>query len=98
PIKQSNEGLESKSVQLVIAFYIAFLLYSIVTYILYKDEIISLKTEIIIESVFIALTLIFSFFDAKKILLLYNIKYISAQNLTIAIVFPIFTAAIVYFG
>jgi len=98
PIKQGNEGIESKSVQLVIAFYIAFLLYSIVTYIVYKDEVTSLTTEIIIESIFIGLTLIFSFFDAKKILYLYNIKNISWQNLAFAIVFPIFTAAIVYFG
>lgn len=97
-IEQGNHGLESKSVQLVFAFYITFLLYSIATFFIYKDEIISLTTEIIIESVFIALTLIFSFFDAKRIFGLYNIKYISWQNLMFAIVFPIFTAVIVYLG
>lgn len=97
-IEQSNHGIESKSVQLVFAFYITFLLYSIATFFIYKDEIISLTTEIIIESVFIALTLIFSFFDAKRIFGLYNIKHISWQNLIFAIVFPIFTAVIVYVG
>ncbi len=97
-IERDNQLIESRSVHLVIAFYITFLLYSIATFIVYKNEIISLRTEIIIESVFIALTLLFSFFDAKNILRLYNTKYISWQNLTFAIVFPIFTAAIVYVG
>lgn len=98
PIKQSNQGIESNSVQLVIAFYLAYLLYSIISYIIYKDDVTSLKTEIIVELTFIALTVIFSLFDAKKILSLYNIKHISWQSLVFAIVFPIFTAGIVYLG
>jgi len=98
PIKQGNNGIESKSVQLVIAFYITYLLYSIVSYFIYKDEVTSLKTEITVEFIFIALTLIFSAFDAKRILALFNNKYISWQSLVFAIFFPIFSAVIVYVG
>lgn len=97
-IQQNKHGIESKSVQLVIAFYVTFLLYSITAFFIYKDEVVSLTTEIIIESIFIGLTLFFSFFDFKKIVRLYNIKYISWQSLVFGIVFPIFTAAVVYLG
>ncbi len=97
-VEQKNHGIESRSVQLVIAFYITFLLYAIATFIIYRDGIISLKNEIIVEIVFVALTLIFCSFDAKKILGLYNLKHISWQSLAFAIVFPVITAAIVYVG
>ncbi|QQX77799.1 MULTISPECIES: CPBP family intramembrane glutamic endopeptidase [Aequorivita] len=95
-IQQSKHGIESKSVQLVIAFYLTFLLYSIIAFFIYKEDEITLQTEIIIESIFIVLTLFFSFFDFKKILALYNVKYISWQSMIFGIVFPIFTAIVVY--
>lgn len=88
---------EKSSIQLVIFFYIAYLVYAIVAYAVYSES-DTLATEIALESVFILLTLLFCFFDARNVFSLYNVKAIDWKGLLFSIVFPIITAGIVYFG
>ncbi|MCW5518971.1 CPBP family intramembrane metalloprotease [Aureitalea sp. L0-47] len=88
---------EKQSIRQIIIFYIIFLVYSIVSYVIYLES-DSLITEIVLESVFVLLTIMFSLMDFSRILKLYSVKYINWKNLGFSIVFPVFTAAIVYYG
>jgi len=88
---------EQDSIRNVILFYIAFLVFAIVSYVVYLES-DSLITEIALESIFILLTVLFSLIDAKSILTLYTFKFINWKNLLFSVGFPIFTAGIVYFG
>jgi membrane protease YdiL (CAAX protease family) len=95
--KVDTSEKEKQSIRQVIIFYITFLVYSIVSYVIYLES-DSLITEIVLESVFVLLTIMFSLMDFSKILKLYSIRYINWKNLGFSIVFPIFTAAVVYYG
>lgn len=88
---------QEKSLQLVIAFYISYLVYAFVPYVLYDDD-MSLATEIVVEIIFILLTIGFTFFDFKNILSLYTFKYFTWKNLLFAVVFPIVTGFTVYYS
>jgi membrane protease YdiL (CAAX protease family) len=88
---------EKESVKQVIIFYITFLVYAIVSYVIYLES-DSLITEIVLETVFVLLTIMFSLFDFKRILKLYTFRYINLKNLAFSVIFPICTAGIVYFG
>lgn len=88
---------EKESVKQVIIFYITFLVYAIVSYVIYLES-DSLITEIVLETVFVLLTIMFSLFDFKRILKLYSLRYINWKNLAFSVIFPICTAGIVYFG
>ncbi len=94
---QNVSEKEEQSIRQVIIFYLAYLVYAIVSYVIYLES-DSLLTEIILESVFILLTLIFCFLDLKRIMKLYSLRFINWKNLAFSIVFPVFTAVIVYFG
>ena len=88
---------ENESVRQVIIFYITFLIFAVVSYVTYLENNL-LLTEIILESIFVLLTLGFSLFDIKGILALYRFDRINWKNLLFALVFPIFSAVAVYFG
>lgn len=96
-ISIEKEKQEKSSLQLVIAFYLSFLVFAIVSYALYSES-FSLGTEIAIEVVFILLTLMFTFFDAKRVFALYNIRELNWQNLLFAVTFPFLTGVLVYYG
>jgi len=89
--------VETRSVQLVIAFYIAYLVFAIGAYFFYEDS-NTVRTEIIIESVFIVLTLGFCLFDRKAIIALYNTRKIDLKGIAFSLIFPIISAVVVYFG
>ena len=95
--RQDVSVKEKQSIRQVIIFYITFLVFAIVSYVIYLES-ESLLTEIVLESVFILLTIMFSLMDFSRILKLYSIKYINWKNLGFSIIFPVFTAAIVYYG
>ncbi|MEM7187642.1 MAG: CPBP family glutamic-type intramembrane protease [Bacteroidota bacterium] len=92
-----QEKKENSSLQLVIIFYLTFLVFAIVSFAI-LDESASLGTEIAIEAVFILLTLLFCLFDIKPILALYNWKQVNWKNLLFSLGFPVFTAITVYFS
>ena len=92
-----NMEVETSSVRNVFLFYVTFLIYAIVSWVIYAES-DSLLTEILLETVFVLLTVLFSLFDAKRILALYNTTYITWRSLVFSVIFPIITAVIVYFG
>lgn len=96
-ISVRNMEVENSSVRNVLLFYVTFLIYAIVSWAIYAES-DSLLTEILLETVFVLLTVLFSLFDAKRILALYNSTYITWRSLVFSIVFPIISAGLVYFG
>ncbi len=97
--KRSNSDTknEQDSVRNVIIFYITFLVFAIVSYVVYLES-DSLITEIIFEAIFILITVGFSLLDIKGILPLYGIKKINWRVLLFSIGFPVLTAFVVYYG
>ena len=91
-----KEIKEKSSLQLVIAFYLTFLVFAIVSYALFTED-YSLGMEIVVEVVFILLTLLFTFFDAKQVFALYNIRQLRWSNCLFAVLFPVASAVIVYY-
>ncbi|MEL6813033.1 MAG: type II CAAX endopeptidase family protein, partial [Bacteroidota bacterium] len=96
-ITQPKEEREKGSLQLVIIFYLTFLVYSIVSFVLFSES-DSLGVEIALEAVFIMLTLLFTFFDVKRIYALYNFRLVNWKNVLFSLVFPVFTAFVVYYA
>lgn len=88
---------EKISIQRIVAFYISFLVYALIAYFLYSES-DSLITEIVIETIFVLLTLVFTFLDVKNIFPLYNFKLINWKSLLFSVSFPVVSAVIVYFG
>ncbi len=97
PLSGKSYDKEKSSLQLVIFFYITFLVFAIVSYIVYLES-DTLATEIALESTFILLTLIFCFFDARNVFSLYRFSNIDWKGLLFSLVFPVITAGLVYFG
>jgi len=95
-ITLQREIKEKSSLQLVIAFYLTFLVFAIVSYALYAED-YSLGMEIVVEVIFILLTLLFTFFDAKRVFALYNIRELHWRNILFATLFPVVSAVIVYY-
>jgi len=96
-INLQKEKKEKSGLQLVIAFYLTYLVFAIVSFALLTES-ASLITEIAIEAVFILLTILFCLFDHEKILALYNWQRINWKNLTFAFAFPVFSAIVVYYS
>lgn len=95
-IALEKERKEKSGLQLVIVFYLSYLIFGIVSFIL-ASEIPTLGAEIAIEAVFILLTLLFCLFDAKGILALYNWKQIHWKVVLFSLLFPVFSAVTVYY-
>jgi len=89
--------MEKRSVQLVVAFYITYLLYAITAYLFYEKS-NTIATEITIEAFFIAITVGFCLFDWKAIWALYNTRNIDWKGILFSIIFPFFSAVVVYYG
>ncbi len=98
--KKASHGLEvkeNKAIQLVIAFYLSFLVFAVVSFFVYDDE-VSLENEIIMESIFILLTIAFTFFGFKKVYALYSIKQLNLLNVSFSILFPVVSAVVVFYS
>jgi membrane protease YdiL (CAAX protease family) len=96
-LRLQHDVKEKNSLRLVLGFYISYLIFAIVSYALLEED-FSLGTEIAIEAVFILLTLLFTFFDAKNVFALYNIKQLDWKNILFSIIFPMFSAVLVYYS
>ncbi|WP_430467300.1 CPBP family glutamic-type intramembrane protease [Winogradskyella ouciana] len=94
---KSKVGTRTTSLNIILAFYVIFLLFAVAAYFLYEQYPFSLKVEIIIESIFALLVLGFSALDYKAILKLYKLPKIDWKIVTFSVVFPIFSAFTVYF-
>ena len=88
---------ENKAIQLVIAFYLSFLVFAVVSFFMYDNE-INLKNEIILEAVFMLLTIGFTFFGFKKVYALYSIKQLTLLNVSFSLLFPVVSAVVVFFS
>ena len=89
---------DKRSIRLVIAFYGSMLLLLLLSYFVYLNTTGGLITEITLGLVFIGITLGFSLVDLRNILPLYSLRNIDAKALLIAILFPLLTAVIVWYG
>ncbi|WP_417870901.1 CPBP family intramembrane glutamic endopeptidase [Winogradskyella sp.] len=88
----------TSSLNLIIVFYTTFLLFAVVSYLFYNEYPYNLLVEIVIESVFALMVVIFSLFDYKEILKLYKIPKLNKKILAFSLVFPLLSAVIVYFS
>lgn len=92
-----KEEKEKSGLQLVIGFYVAYLVFAIVSYAIY-DESTTLATEIAIEAIFILLTVLFTLFDARRVFALYNFRWVTWKGVVFSLVFPIASGFLVYYG
>jgi len=88
----------SNSMNLVITFYIVFLVFAFAAYAIYDNNDYSLGLELGIELSFAALVIAFSAFDYKNILKLYRLPKMNWKPWVFALAFPVFTAFVVYYG
>lgn len=88
----TNTDAKAQSLNIIIVFYVVFLLYAVVSYFLYSEYPSSLSTEIIIESVFALMVIGFSVIDYKGVFKLYKLPKVDWKILTFTIVFPLFSA------
>lgn len=97
PVKKNKgEGIK-KSVQYIIAFYIAFLLLAIVNNVVFALD-YSFTSEVIVEVAFIVLTLGFCITDWKAIMRLYRIPMIDVKGVLMTLLVPVGSAFVVYYG
>ena len=92
PFEQPKVDTRAQSLNVIIVFYVIFLLYTVVTHLLFTEYPTSLGVEIIIESVFAALVIGFSILDYKSVLKLYQLPKVDWKILVFTFVFPVFTA------
>lgn len=95
---KSKEEHDSKSLNLIIVFYVTFLVFAFASYLAYDAYSPNLLTEIIIESVFALLVVGFSVLDYKGILKLYKLPQLDWKLWIFTFAFPIFTAFTVSFS
>ncbi|MBL85690.1 MAG: hypothetical protein CMO82_03410 [Winogradskyella sp.] len=92
---KNNVDKRTSSLNLIIVFYATFLLFAVVSYLLYNEYPLNLYVEIGIESVFALMVVAFSLFDYKQIVKLYKIPKLNRKVLAFSIVFPLFSAIVV---
>ncbi len=94
-LHKSTVDKRTSSLNLIIVFYATFLLFAVVSYLLYNEYPLNLSVDIAIESVFALMVVGFSLFDYKEILKLYKIPKLNKKVLGFSIVFPLFSAVVV---
>ena len=97
-LQKTNAETETISLNTIIAFYVVFLLFAVVSYFLYSEYPFNLNVEIAIEGFFALLVVGFSLVDYKDILSLYKLPKIDWKIVVFSIVFPIFSAFTVYYA
>jgi membrane protease YdiL (CAAX protease family) len=96
-LNKTNVEARTESLNVIIVFYVVFLLFAVMSYFLYSEYPFSLNVEIAIESVFALLVVGFSMVDFTGILKLYKLPKIDWKILAFTLVFPIFSAFTVYY-
>lgn len=96
-IKDINDT-KTRSLNLIISFYVAILIFSVISYLLFDRFPSNLKVEIIIESVFIGLVIGFSSFELQDIIKLYKPFKIDYKAIVFVFIFPLVTGISVYYS
>lgn len=96
-VQLTSNNIRTKSLNLIIAFYVTFLLFALIGYFATSANEESLTTELSVELVFAALVIGFCSVDYQNILKLYKFPKVNWSIWLIALVFPIFTSFSVYF-
>jgi membrane protease YdiL (CAAX protease family) len=93
----AKSGIENRteSLNLVIVFYVVFLLFAVISHYIYEASESSLGLDIMIESIFAILVVGFSILDFKGILKLYKLPIISKEIIAISLLAPVFSAIFV---
>ena len=97
PLKNNKKFNDNKDVNLTIAFYIANLAFLCISFLIFQDG-TNLVKEIVIELLFIFLTIGFSLTNIKSIWPLYRVPKLNPLFLVGIIIVPFCTALIVYYG
>ena len=96
-LRKTNVEARAESLNIIIVFYVVFLLFAAISYFFYSDSPANLNVEIAIESVFALLVVGFSMVDIKGILKLYKLPKVDWKILAFTFIFPVFSAFTVYF-
>ncbi|RZN83699.1 MAG: CPBP family intramembrane metalloprotease [Winogradskyella sp.] len=91
-LKKPQVETRAKSLNLVIVFYVTFLLFSLISYLIYESSEPSLALELTIESVFALLVIGFSLSNYKSILKLYKLPIFDNKIVTFTLLFPVLSA------
>lgn len=97
-IQKSSIENRAETLNLVIVFYVVFLIFAAISYFVTSETEQSLSLDITIESIFAILVLSFAFFDYKGILKLYKLPKFNWKIVAFTLVFPIFSSLTVYFA
>ena len=97
PFFKNLNDERTKSLNIIISFYVAFLLFAVLSYFISDTYYQNLSVDIAIEVVFIVLVLGFSALDYKNILKLYVIPKVDWTVWLFTIIFPIMSGLLVYF-
>ena len=95
-VKFENTKRNLKSTQLIIAFFVSMLVLHLISNFAYQES-IALSTEIILELIFIGITLGFSLSDWSAIKPLYSFKNLEWKGLVTSLVLPLISVVVVYF-
>ncbi|WP_299676420.1 CPBP family intramembrane glutamic endopeptidase [uncultured Dokdonia sp.] len=91
-----HKGVQ-KSVYYIIAFYLAFLLLAIINVAVFSNG-FSFLSEVVVEAIFILMTLGFCLLDWKNIMKLYQLPHIEVKGVLMMFLVPIGSAFLVYYG
>lgn len=98
--KQVQQGyleIRTQSLNIIITFYVTFLVFALVSFYLKNENEVSLFTEGAIESAFAGLVIGFCVFDYKNILNLYKLPKAHIGVWIFTFIFPIYSSFFVYF-
>ncbi len=97
-IKRGVSHERSRSLNLIITFYVVFLLFAFIAYLVYDHYEFSLGLELAVEAGFACLVLLFSAFDYQDVLRLYKIPAMNWKPWLFSFVFPVLSAFLVYYA
>jgi uncharacterized protein len=96
-VKQSYLEIRTQSLNIIITFYVTFLVFALVSFYVSNENEVSLFTEGVIESIFVGLVIGFCVFDYKNIINLYRLPKANIIIWIFSFVFPIYSSLYVYF-
>lgn len=91
-----TKGIQ-KSVYYIIAFYLAFLLLAIISVVIFSND-TSFFSEVLVDAIFIVMTLGFCALDWKAIMKLYRVPSLDIKAVLMTLLIPVGSAFLVYYG
>ena len=96
-LSKSFDQKKISTINLIIAFYITFLIFSAVSYFLFNNYPNSFIIDLGVELLFAFLVILFGILDFNGIIKLYNFPKIDWRVYLFTIIFPIISSILVYF-